>query len=141
VTLANDEGSVSTSADRIEYVADTDDVYRGKVRAYLAAARAVVLAHTGHSATVIATLGETTRTEIETVEFVEGRASTRYPVTAIVDLAWQHTGLGDVTAAGQNLTSATAGYSLLRITYTTTSLDWRAALPIDEEVQFVLVDA
>lgn len=141
VTLANDEGSVGTSGDRIEYVADADDAYRGTVRAYLAAARSVLLAHTGHPATVIATLGETTRTEIETVEFVEGRASTRYPVTAIVDLAWQHTGLGDVTAAGQNMTSATAGYSLLRITYTTTSFDWRVALPIDEEVQFVLVDA
>ena len=46
VTLANDEGSVSTSDDRIEYVADADDAYRGTVRAYLAAARAVVLAHT-----------------------------------------------------------------------------------------------
>jgi hypothetical protein len=63
-----------------------------------------------------------------------------YPVTAIVNLAWQHTGLGDVTAAGQALTAATSGYSLLRITYTTTSLDWRVALPVDEEVQFVLVD-
>jgi hypothetical protein len=141
VTLANDEGGVSMSTDRIEYVADIDDAYRGTVRAYLASARTLVLAHTGHPATVIATLGETTRTEIETVEFVEGRASTRYPVTAIVDLAWQHTGLGDVTAAGQTLTAATSGYSLLRITYTTTSLDWRVALPVDEEVQFVLVDA
>ncbi|WP_301101988.1 hypothetical protein [Propionivibrio sp.] len=141
VTLANDEGGVSASADRIEYVADADDAYRGTVRAYLDTVRAVVLAHTGHSATVIATLGETMRTEIETVEFIEGRASTRYPVTVIVDLAWQHTGLGDVTAAGQNLTAATAGYSLLRITYTTTSFDWRVALPVDEEVQFVLVDA
>lgn len=141
VTIANQEGSTGTSADRIEYVADADDAYRGTVRAYLASTRAVVLAHTGHPATVIATLGEITRTEIETVEFIEGQASTRYPVTAIVNLAWQHTGLGDVTSSGQSLTAATSGYSLLRITYTTTSLDWRVALPIDEEVQFVLVDA
>ncbi|MDI6750482.1 MAG: hypothetical protein QMD73_09935 [Rhodocyclaceae bacterium] len=141
VTLANEDGGAGTSADRIEFVRDADDAYRGTVRAYLACQRAVLLAHTGHPATVIATLGETTRTEIETVEFVDGRASTRYPVTAIVDLAWQHTSLGDVTASGQNLTAATSGYSLLRITYTTTSLDWRVALPIDEEVQFVLVDA
>ena len=62
-------------------------------------------------------------------------------MTAIVNVAWQHTGLGDVTTSGQFLTAATSGYSLLRITYTTTSLDWRVALPIDEEVQFVLVDA
>jgi hypothetical protein len=141
VTLANDESGGSTSADRIEYVADADDAYRGTVRAYLAATRAVVLAHTGHPVTVIASLGAVTRTETDMVEFIEGRASTRYPVTAIVNLAWQHTGLGDVAASGQSLTAATAGYSLLRITYTTTSLDWRVALPVDEEVQFVLVDA
>lgn len=141
VTIANEEGSAGTSADRIEYVADADDACRGTVRAYLASTRAVVLAHTGHPSTIIASLGAVTRTESETVEFIEGQASTRYPVTAIVNLAWQHTGLGDVTASGQILTAATSGYSLLRITYTTTSLDWRVALPIDEEVQFVLVDA
>lgn len=141
VTIANEEGGTSMSADRIEYVADADDAYRGTVRAYLASTRAVVLAHTGHPSTVIASLGAVTRTETETVEFIEGQASTRYPVTAIVNLAWQHTGLGDVTASSQSLTAATSGYGLLRITYTTTSLDWRVALPIDEEVQFVLVDA
>lgn len=141
VTLANEDGGAGASADRIEYVADADDAYRGTVRAYLAAARSVALAHTGHPDTVIAALGEITRTETETVEFVDGRASTRYPVTAIVDLAWQHTGLGDVIASGQSLTAATSGYSLLRITYTTTSINWRVALPIDEEVQFVLVEA
>ena len=141
VTIANEETSSDASSDRIEYVADDDDPYRGTVRACLAAARAVVLAHTGHPATVIATQGETTRIETETVEFVEGQSSTRYPVTAIVDLAWQHTALGEVTASGQNLTAAVSAYSLLRITYTTRSLDWRIALPVDEEVQFVLVDA
>ena len=141
VTIANEEGGAGASADRIEYVADADDAYQGTVRAYLASTRAVVLAHTGHPSTVIATLGAITRTETETVEFIEGQASTRYPVTAIVNLAWQHTGLGDVTASGQSLTAAKSSYSLLRITYTTTSLDWRVALPIDEEVQFVLVDA
>lgn len=141
VTIANEEGGTGTSADRIEYVADADDAYRGMVRAYLANNRVVVLAHTGHPSTVIASLGAVTRTEIETVEFIEGQASTRYPVKAIVNLAWQHIGLGDVTASGQSLMAATSGYSLLRITYTTTSLAWRVALPIDEEVQFVLVDA
>ncbi len=86
-------------------------------------------------------LGAVTRTESETVEVIDGQASTRYPETANEDTARQHTGLGDVTASGQTLAAATSGYSLLRITYTTTSLDWRVALPIDEEVQFVLVDA
>lgn len=141
VTVANEEGGSIASADRIEYVVDEDDRNRGTVRAYLAVARAVVLAHTGHPSTVIASLGAVTRTEVETVEFIEGRAVTRYPVTAVLSAAWQHADLGTVTADGQALGAATAGYSLLCITYTTTSLDWRVALSIDEEVQFVLLDA
>lgn len=141
VTIANEDGASGSSSDRVEYVPDQDDANRGKVRAYLATVRPVVLTHTGHMATVIASLGEVTRTETETVEFVEGRASTRYPVTSIVSAAWQHTDLGAVIADGQNLVAATAGYSLLAVTYTTTSLDWRVALSIDEEVQFVLVES
>lgn len=141
VTIANEDGAAGLSSDRIEYVADADDPNWGTVRAYLAAARPVLLAHTGHPATVVSSLGEVTRTETETVEFIEGRASTPYPITGIVSQVWQHTDLGAVTADGQGLVAATAGYSLLKITYTTTSLDWRVALPVDEEVQFVLVDA
>jgi hypothetical protein len=90
---------------------------------------------------VVASLGAVTRTESETVEFIEGQSSTRYPITAITSSVWQHSALGAVVADGQGLVAATPGYSLLRITYTTTSLDWRVALPVDEEVQFVLVDA
>ena len=141
VTIANEDGASGASKDRVEYVADADDANRGTVRAYLASVRPVVLTHTGHAATVIASLGEVTRTETETVEFVDGRASTRYPVTTIVSVVWQHTDLGAVTADGQSIVAATAGFSLLRITYTVTSLDWRVALSIDEEVQFVLVES
>lgn len=141
VTIANEDGASGASKDRVEYVADADDANRGTVRAYLASLRPVALTHTGHAATVIASLGEITRTETETVEFIDGRASTRYPVTAIVSAVWQHTDLGAVTADGQNLVAATAGFSLLLITYTATSLNWRVALSIDEEVQFVLVDS
>ncbi|MDO8892317.1 MAG: hypothetical protein Q7V00_10765 [Sulfurimicrobium sp.] len=140
-TIANEDGASGSSSDRVEYVPDPDDANRGTIRAYLATTRPVVLTHTGHTATVIASLGEVTRTETETVEFVEGRTSTRYPVAAIVSAIWQHTDLGTVIADGQNLVAATAGYSLLAVTYTTTSLDWRVALSIDEEVQFVLVDS
>jgi len=141
VTIANEEGATGSASDRIEYVADPDDPYRGTIRAYLSVSRSVVLVHTGHASTVVASLGAVTRTETETVEFIEGQSSTRYPVAAITSSVWQHSALGAVVADGQTLVAATPGYSLLRITYTTTSLDWRIALPVDEEVQFVLVDA
>lgn len=140
VTIANEDGAAGASSDRIEFVADAIDANRGTVRAYLVTTRPVVLTHTGHAATVIASLGAVSRSETETVEFVEGRASTRYPVAAVTSAVWQHTDLGVVSADGQSLVAATAGFSLLRVTYTVTSLNWRVALSIDEEVQFVLVD-
>lgn len=141
VTLANEDGASGSSADRIEHVADANDANQGTVRAYLATARLVLLTHTGHPATVIAALGEVMRSESEVVEFIEGRASTRYPVMAITRATWQHTDLGAVTADRQLLVAAVPGYSLLDLTYTTTSLDWRVTLAAAEEVQFILVDA
>lgn len=141
VTIANEEGATGSVSDRIEFVADADDPYRGTVRAYLSVSRSVVLVHTGHASAVVASLGAVTRTETETVEFIEGQSSTRYPIAAITSSVWQHSALGAVVADGQSLVAATPGYSLLRIAYTTTSLDWRVALSVDEEVQFVLVDA
>jgi hypothetical protein len=141
VTIANEDGAAGSSSDRIEFVADAIDANQGTVRAYLVVTRPVVLTHTGHMATVIASLGAVSRSEVETVEFVEGRANTRYPVAIITSSVWQHTDLGALSADGQSLVAPTAGFSLLRVTYTTTSLDWRVALSIDEEVQFVLVDS
>lgn len=141
VTLANEDSAAGSSMDRIEYLPDSDDPTRGTVRAYLAMARPVLLTHTGHAATVIESLGEVTRSETETAEFVIGAGSVRYPVTAVLNVTWQHADLGAVTADGESLIATTLGYSLGVITYTTTSLDWRVVLEAQEEVQFVLVDA
>lgn len=141
VTLANEEGATGSAGDRIEYVVDPEDDNRGTLRVYLSSDRPVLLTHTGHPATVIAALGEVIRPEREVVAFIEGRASTRYPVTAVTTAAWRHANLGAVTAEGQSLIAAVPGYSLLDLTYTTRTLDWRVALAADEEVQFVLVDA
>lgn len=140
VTLANEESAGGNTGDRIEYAADPDDANQGTVRAYLSPSRPVLLTHTGHPDTVITALGAVTRAETEVVEFIEGLSSTRYPVTAITAAEWRHADLGSVTADGQALVSTVPGYSLLDLTYTTTSLNWRVALAADEEVQFVLVD-
>ncbi|TRZ64066.1 MAG: hypothetical protein D4S02_11395 [Rhodocyclaceae bacterium] len=83
VTLANEEGAGSSDADHVDYVAVPDDATRGTVRARLGFARAVKLAHTGNPGTVVRALGQIVRTETETIEFVEGQASARYPVTSL----------------------------------------------------------
>lgn len=141
VTIANEESATTkTTADRIEYVIDESNSHQAWVRAYLATPRSVMLTHTGHPDTVITAWGPSVRTEIETVEFIEGRASTKYPVTTITSVTWQHSDLGMVAASQQTLSVDNSGYSLLKLTYSTTSLNWQVALINDEEVQFILVD-
>ncbi len=140
VTIANEESGGSSASDRIEFAVNGEDSHQGLVRAYLATNRPVILTHTGHPDTVIIELGPTVRTETETVEFVDGRASSKYPVTAITSAIWQHSDLGNVIANQQTLSVDNTGYSLLKLTYTTTSLNWQVSLVNDEEVQFVLVD-
>lgn len=141
VTVANEEPSKVAVSDRIEFVPAPDDRHRGRVRAYPAPRRPVRLVHTGHPQTVIGALGEVTRTESERVEFVDGRAGTRYPVASLLNTVWQHADLGEVTVAARTLTAGVPGYSLLELRYTTTALEWEVALGADEEVQFVLTDA
>lgn len=141
VTIANEEGAQTGSSDSLEYLADEQDARRGRVYAYPSPDRAVLLMHTGHPGTAITARGGVTRSETELVEFIEGKASVRYAVNGITQATWQHTDLGAVSADGQTLTAAVPGYSLLSITYTTYSLDWDVTLSVDEEVQFVLVDA
>jgi len=141
VTLANEEGAQAASSDSIEYTADAQDARRGRVRACPNPDRSVLLVHTGHPSTVITSRGGVTRTETEFVEFIEGKSSVRYAVSSLTHTQWQHTDLGAVSAEGRTLTSSVPGYSLLSLTYTTQSIDWDVALSVDEEVQFVLVDA
>ena len=140
VTLANEEGSESALPDRIEYVPEVDDPRQGRVQAWLGRERAVVLAHTGHPDTVISSLGTVLQEESETLEFIDGVSSARYPVDAIQSIAWQHNNLGDVTADRENLAAAIRGYSLLKFSYRTRAQHWRVSLAADEEVQFVLID-
>lgn len=138
VTVSNDIESQNTDADRLEYEAIDD--YSGTVRGYLKTKRPVVLVHSGHPDTIITPLGYQTRTLTERVEFIDGEAQTQYPIHSIQSTDWQHDDLGNVTANGQTLTAAIAGYSLLNITYVIESLDYAVALAIDEEVQFILVE-
>lgn len=141
VTIANEEGTQTSSSDSIEYSVDAQDARRGRVRACPNPERPVLLVHTGHPSTVITAQGRVTRTETEFVEFIEGKASVRYAMNSLTHTQWQHTDLGAINAEGRALTSSVPGYSLLSITYTTQSIDWDVALSVDEEVQFVLVDA
>jgi len=146
VQVANSTDTDSAaSADVLEYVPDDGSDTAGTVRARLASPRPVLLVHSGHPGTVIAAQGSVTRTETELVEFVAGQGSLGYPADAITACAWQHVDLGAPTiTAGDTsaLSTPTPGYSLARISYRTTALQWRVQLASPAEVvQFILIDA
>ena len=136
VTLSNETASTTENTDRLEQVV-LEDASK-EVRAYLSRTRPVTLVHSGHPSTQITALGSVSRTETETVEFVEGQAQTAYPVAAIISITWQHTNLGSVTFDKQTLKTQ-SGYSLAVINYRVDYLAW--AVDSVEEVQFILVDS
>jgi len=125
--------------------AHPDSSTSGTVRARLGLARAVLLVHSGHPATVITHQGSVTRTETELAEFVAGQASISYSADTITACTWQHINLGTPAidpADRTTLSTPTPGYSLAHISYQTTALQWRVALPAPSEtVQFILIDA
>lgn len=141
VTLANEDGAAHGTDDRLEFITNEDSNTQGIVRAYLNPVRAVTLAHSGHPSTTITAQGEVSRVETEVVEFIEGQARTRYPITQMISQQWQHVNLGALSFNGNTLTASTMGYSLLALSYLTTSLNWSVTLTANEEVQFFLIDS
>ncbi len=141
VTLANEEGAGTATDDRLEFIPSEDSNTHGTVRAYLKPVRAVTLGHSGHPDTRITAQGEVSRAENEVVEFIDGQARSRHPITHITHAQWQHADLGALGFDGNTLTASTPGYSLLDLTYLTTSLHWSVTLTANEEVQFFLIDS
>jgi len=146
ITVANTiDASAAANNDTLDYLPDPDTNTSGHVRARLGLARAVLLVHSGHPATVITHQGSITRTETELIEFIAGQASTSHPADSLSTCIWQHVDLGTPAidpADRATLTAPTPGYSLAQISYQTTALQWRVALPAPSEtVQFILIDA
>jgi len=138
----------TASTDTLEWVPDDTTASAptaGTVRARLGIQRPVLLVHSGHPSTVIESQGSVTRTETELLEFVAGTTRSQYPADTITAHTWQHADLGELQISSSDvgsITAATPGYSLARISYQTTALQWRVQLDnAAETVQFILIDA
>ena len=98
------------------------------------------LVHSGNSQVTISEPSILVRTEVETVEFVEGTATTAHPVVSISEKTWKYDNLGDVTFNGNVLTASVGnGYSLLDLRYTTKVVEWSVTNPVSEKTQFILM--
>lgn len=132
------------------YVGDNDvmdfdkvegEPHKRVVRAYLTDLRPVRLVHTGTPTTRIDSLGLRRRTESERVEFVDGKARTRYKVAALVSQTWKAVDLGGISFSGNDLQSGIPDYSLVDVVYAVDSVDFLVASEDLDEVQFYLMDA
>ncbi|MCK9622773.1 MAG: hypothetical protein M0R47_19835 [Methylobacter sp.] len=141
VIISNSTVAQSGNADRLEGIADKTNPEKALIRAYLSTQRAVGLVHTGAAETVIVSKGVVIRTESEVIEFIDGKATLKYPALALTGYVWQHTDLGIITVDGTSATASNGGYSLAAVTYTVQTTDWDVSLALAEEVQFLLVDA
>ncbi len=137
--ISNDNAYTSSTqgADVVEYVANSP--LRGMVFGYPWDGRVPTLVHSGNESTTISPMGLVTRTETELIEFVNGAATTRYPITAILEKQWQHTDLGEIAFDGKNVSAITGGYSLLSIKYSVQAYQWLVSDETAETIQFILM--
>ena len=75
----------------------------------------------------------------ETVEFVNGAATTSKNIYGIVERNWVRDDLGGITPSEDgHLTSEVLGESLMKLRYTIRYRKWRVVSPVLPEVQFIL---
>lgn len=81
--------------------------------------------------------------ESEVAEFVDGKATLKYPGQTLIGLIWQHHDLGAVSVSGSVATATVVdGYSLAAVSYSVVTVDWLVTLTQRAEaVQFLLVEA
>lgn len=131
--------------DRIEFVADPTDSLRGELRFFPSPWRDNLrLRHTQNSPPIyLGGATDVSESKTETVEFVAGQASVRYPISALVAVEWLAVDLGAISFAPySNAFSAGGldGYSLAKITYTTRFLRAAANASDTAVAQFLFED-
>ncbi len=130
----------SDTQDRIEFTADENNGLTGIARVYPDPYRTSVLLNSTRNGVALTPLGEVTRSEIEQITVEDGRGSTQFPISAITGLEWRDVNLGGVTFDGNEVTTTTAGYTLLNITYNVKSLDYTATADQAKDALLILED-
>lgn len=98
----------------------------------------IALEHRGGDWVQLALVGDVEREETEVVQIVDGSGTCQYPVVAVLANDWLEYELGAISVAEDGtVTAATAGDSLLSITYRTRAREWLLRNPRAEEVMVV----
>ena len=123
-----------------EVIDDPDDPTHRTVRAYPYPWRALTMAHTGDSLVRIGSASQTSQTCTETLEIVAGSATAQHPIQSVISAVYRYVNLGAVSHAGADITTASAEYSLLDITYRAPAWQWEVYDPRIESIQFLVME-
>lgn len=131
--------------DTVDVVWDDGTQLKGYLRVFPYPWRAVTVEHTGPSNVTLQPAGEdTVTTERALLEITEGTGTTTLPVESITAIEWHAVDLEDLTyeeyTKDVKSTSATEKYSLAYITYVTRFIKYRIESPVEQDVQFLVVD-
>lgn len=129
--------------DNIEWIADGQGAYSGTVRVYPSPWRTnVELVHTADPTELqIGPQVVLYREESELIEIYKGQGSTQYPVYEILSVVWEATDLGGLAHdldSREVFAVGPASNSLVRVTYRTRSLNYRASTSSGRPAQFLL---
>lgn len=137
----------SLMSDRIEWVPDDNDGLNGTLRVYLEPWRTTAeLRHTDDIAYPLLPLGVRAREEEDVVEFLDGEGKLQNPATAIVSYRWESEPLGEISLDLRTSTvraadtSVNYGYGVATVKYVVETLDYRAQIPADSPIQYIVVD-
>lgn len=98
----------------------------------------VVFEQTGGAAVSVELLGDVTRTETETVQLVDGVGSVGFPVVSVISYDYSEDDLGTLTVeADGSVSSAILDESLVEVTYTTRSRNFRLTSTTGDDVLVV----
>ena len=123
-----------------EVIDDPDDPTHRTVRAYPYPWRALTRVHTGDSLVRIGSASQTSQTCTETLEIVAGSATAQHPIQSVISAVYRYVNLGAVSHAGADITTASAEYSLLDITYRAPAWQWEVYDPRIESIQFLVME-
>lgn len=131
--------------DTIEFEQDENDSLAGTLKVYPSPYReSIKVVHTGPSDITLVKEGTVLREEEETIEIFEGEGSVRYPIQSIQSFEWNSVNLGGlafepysktVTSTHPNLR-----YSMVKIKYTTKSINYRTTSTGNNDVQYLVID-
>lgn len=135
----------ATFGDSIEYEASEGDVTKGLMQVYPSPWRSTWRVYSTDNTTLLTPKGVVERSEEELVQFAEGNASTRYPISSITNVKWFSQSLGGLVfdAESKALSSGTTvnyGYGLAMITYLTQSYDYDVVGVLDTATLVLMED-